>query len=503
MQPVDLMLARPPRILLFVLLLIAFCAPAGSAGASPNAGYAVESWAGCGAGYNSGGWDDAGRTYVPCGSPTTVGVYSPSGELVESVPLGVGSTDVAPTADGQYLYAATGSGPRRYARGSNGTFTRDTTWSPARYPMYGSTYALGGLNVAVDGAGNSYWSDGAWASNGTHTVIKYAPNGTYVTRFGEYSNNWNTGTFYWMLTGLSVTRDGGTVLTTEVGNNRVQTWTRGSGGSYAATSSFGGNSSNNPTREGFCQADGWVGKFAAPYDVGVDRAGNIYVINTTCKQVLKFSPGFGTLLANVDIKLNGGDYPRPHGFTVAADGTVYIGENAKVLRLGSARPSAGGPPASSSGAPGSGALPGVTPPAGTGSITPPAGAGTGTAITAPDTAAPRIAFALAQRAPRPARNGWGVPVRVRCSENCRVRVRLVLRIGAGLHSRTMSFAETRSRLAGGTMTPLSVRLTPLGYRSLGRASRHRAVAIITATDARGNTRTIERRVSLLGSPHLR
>lgn len=55
-----------------------------------------------------------------------------------------------------------------------------------------------------------------------------------------------------------------------------------------------------------------MGKFAAPYDLGIDRAGNIYVINTTCKQVLKFSPGFGELLANLDVRI-GVDYPRPHG----------------------------------------------------------------------------------------------------------------------------------------------------------------------------------------------
>ena len=97
-------LHRPLLAFLAVVWLLAAASPA----QAMNGGYAVESWAGCGGAYNSGTWDDAGRMYIPCGNPSTVGISSPRGELVGSIGLGYYANDVAPTADGRYVYTAHG-----------------------------------------------------------------------------------------------------------------------------------------------------------------------------------------------------------------------------------------------------------------------------------------------------------------------------------------------------------------------------------------------------------
>ena len=60
-------------------------------------------------------------------------------------------------------------------------------------------------------------------------MVKYAPDGTYVTHFGSHTSgntgdaaSWADGEFYWRMGGVGVSRDGRRVYVTDVGNNRVQ-----------------------------------------------------------------------------------------------------------------------------------------------------------------------------------------------------------------------------------------------------------------------------------------
>ena len=343
-------LASRTHLVVACLLALTFAALAAPRPAlADTGGWASHPWPGCLGGTNSGGWDDSGLVYVPCGNPSVIAVYDESAHLVRTIPTGRFVTDAAPTRDGAFLYLAGPAGLTRMARQPTGSYAPDTAWHPDSFQMWGSTWQPQGHYVATDSAGNVYLADGTWTQNIAHTVIKYDPAGHVVTRFGEWANSWGTGTFYWALAGLAVSGDGATVYTVEIGNNRIQRWTRQGSGAYTATSTFGSNEANNPTREGFCDYAGWRGTLAAPYDIALDGAGNVYVINTTCKQVLSWTPDLSALRLNADVRVAGGDYPRPHGFTVGRDGTVYVGENQRMLRpAGGALPSDGLPPAAGS-----------------------------------------------------------------------------------------------------------------------------------------------------------
>lgn len=442
--------------------------------------YASHSWPGCNGGFNSGSWDDAGLVYVPCGNPSTIGVYDEAGTLVRSIPTGRFVSDVAPTRDGRFLYLAGPGAPARLARQDDGSYAADPTWAPQQYVMWGSSrFTPSGYFVATDAAGNVYVADGTWGTNLTHAVVKYDSTGAVVTHFGEWDKSWELGTFYWALGGLAVSGDGATVYTVELGNNRVQRWTHTADGiGYSvkgAADVLGSTAASNPDRAGYCDFAAWRGTLAAPYDVALDGDDNLYVINTTCKQVLSFEPDFGPMRANLDVHVAGGDYPRPHGFAVGRDGTVYVGENQRVLRpAGGAAPAPAPAPA-----PVPVPLPDPVPnpdpvlPDPVPDITP--------RLVRPveqhvrrDLQAPvvRISAATTTRASRRT-----MRVSVRCSERCRVDV--TARQGRRIVGRRIAW------LRPGRARPMTTRITP-------RAHAGRIMLHIRIRDHAGNTVTYRR-----------
>src|SRR5690606_776517 len=112
----------------------------------------------------------------------------------------------------------------------------------------------------------------AWVDGAPHEVVQFDATGRQVTQFGDWTGGWELGKFHWMLGGVAVSEDGLTAYTVEVGNNRIQVWTRASRtAAFGDPRAFGGTPENNADREGYCDYAGWLGKFAAPYDVGLDR----------------------------------------------------------------------------------------------------------------------------------------------------------------------------------------------------------------------------------------
>ena len=295
----------------------------------------------------SGSYDNNGNLYIPCGSTATnaASIYKidPQGVRTKVKDVAYDVSDVAPSPTGNFLYLARMNAPPvRLNLTADGTYSQDAAWKLGEYTV---DPAVGwkipepeGAFIDTDNAGNIYIADGQWSDNGIHTVVKYAPaGGTALTRFGTRHTTWQLGYFYHGLNGLAVKGDGSKVYTVEGGNNRVQVWTRGgttATSPYTATSSFGGTEANNPDREGYCKYDGWEGKFASPYDIALDATEtNLFILNTSCHQVMKFSTGgvYGSS-ERVGADNVAGDN-RPHGFAVAKNGEVYIAQSGVKLAL--------------------------------------------------------------------------------------------------------------------------------------------------------------------------
>jgi sugar lactone lactonase YvrE len=317
-----------------------------------DSGYLVERFE-CGTVYGSGSHDSHGDVYIPCGDPTVVKIFSADGALKQNVELGFASNDIAPSPDGAYLYATRcgpagceqgAAAPVRLARGDDGRYAIDPGWRLQGYPMDGYTYPPGGHFIATDGIGNIYLADGAWGTNLTHTVVKYESDGSLVTRFGRRQESWAGGSFWWQLNGLTVNPDGTRVYTVEGGNNRVQRWDLQADGAYGAVDVIGSTEATNPTREAIdcVYGSGWQSRLASPYDAGLDAEGNLYVLNTTCHEVVRFT--LDGRFAGVTRLGEDRSETRPHGFAISRDGDVYVGQAGTILRSPRPAPAPAPPP---------------------------------------------------------------------------------------------------------------------------------------------------------------
>lgn len=482
------------RLGLLLLALLLFAAPA-------QAAYSVQSWTDCGGGYNSGSFDDAGNLYVACDRPASLRVYGPDGALKSQSAVGHRVNDVAPSPDGVYVYIASIEADlKRMVRQGDGSYAVDAGWSAGSYDVYGTPKPPRGLYLDTDSAGNIYLSIGAWIDGALHAIVKYSPSGTKITQFGEYTfgdcgqgkmdpAGWALGQFCWMLTGVAALGDGSVVYTTEVGNNRVQKWTRNPNGTYSAVDSFGGTQANDPNRAGgdcAFTAGQEPDAFSAPYDVGADAAGNVYVMNTTCHDVVKMSSNM-LVIETIDL---GDDSTgaRPHGFAVAANGNVCIGESQKVIvQPGTTAPCTPAPAGGGTSDGGTGT--GTTDP-GTGGTGGDAGDGGQEAIPPKDLTPPRV---IVQARPRQRLvRQRGVRFTVQCDEPCRFSATGRVRIGKTV------IRLTRTVIDASPNRPFSVRLTvnrralPTIRRALNRRKRVIATIEVRGKDASGNAAPLNR-----------
>lgn len=284
-------------IIAMVLIAMGSAAPRAHAAESytqSNLGCSTLNW-------GSGSADASGTNYVSCSN--LVVRYSADGRRLPDVLLPGSTDDVAPSPDGAYLYIFFADDVRRMNRQADGSYALDKQWKLAPYVINGISYPVRGRSIAVDAWGDLYISNGAWYPGAPNVILKYAPAGTFKLYFGGWGQA--VGEFNTNM-GIAVTRDGRSVYTTEQINGRVQRFDW-NGRTYAFAATFG-------STETSCAG---TGLFAAPYDIGIDAWNYLYVMDTSCRRVQKFTsngmfvgvvaqlPANGWLGHGIAVDLNG------------------------------------------------------------------------------------------------------------------------------------------------------------------------------------------------------
>lgn len=311
---------------LLVLVAVLALAPAAQAGEGYSAG---ASW-GCNSSFG-GERDASGRLYVPCNGKVWVLAADGATAKLVTIDTTVAGTKpaylVAPTPDGSALYtlaysngasAKLGMALQRLKLSADGTtYRRDAAFQPQQFTYAGTRRNVCGRGLAVDAYGNVYVSQGGWCSQanaaGTlvpdpNLILKYRPDGTLVTQFGEYGAG--IGQFNVNMQ-LDVTADGRRIYVADHLNVRVQYFDWQVDGTYRPAGSF-----NSVT------VNGTVVPFSATYGVALDPWGSVYVADTTQARIWKTTAdgAFVAKIADLD------DSKRIHTLSVDARGFVFSGE---------------------------------------------------------------------------------------------------------------------------------------------------------------------------------
>ncbi len=319
---------KPARALVSIVALMLLATPAVHA-----ATFTVSTHE-CGGARGGGQTDTVGNLYVACNvergaTRPHIQVFNADGVRTGTIPLTSYATDVAPAPDGNavYVFDRAGMTVRRWNRQLNGSWMRDPTWRLAKFARWGRDWEPTGEFLASDDTGNIYVSTGTWTT-APNAIVKYAPDGSYITDVGDFRDGWALGDIYWMNTGVAVSPDGRFIYLSVVGNNRIERYDRTANGSYVAAAVPVGNTPEDPDpRVGWCGADVRPGRLAAPYDIGLDGAGRIFVANTSCSQVKIFDAS-GVHQATIPVPSPNN---RIHGIAVDRVGRVVIGEASVTL----------------------------------------------------------------------------------------------------------------------------------------------------------------------------
>lgn len=363
---------RSPRIRITSLVLaliasamtlVALPTPAGAATTAPNYTLGTITYAGGTPVQSCRGWggdaDDAGNFYMACpvmrdldgngtGDQAAPALYEmdPAGKVVrigylpteyafnDTYPI----RDVGVSPDGNAAYVSVGpntdnlgQNPNlnpttkqpmangattgtllRLTRQADGSWLHDTTFKAGPYLIGGNYWAV--RYVDVDARGHVYVTVNA-------LVYELDPaTGAIVSSFGGGATTaypggpWVEG--FDKPEGLAVTADGSSLLLVDQQHQIVQRWNRVGATDWARDTTF---LLGVPSQVGdYCQT---TDHFQSPYDVATDVAGDIYVMDTTCQRVQRFTKA-GVFVQTVWSNPGGDDWN--HGFAVNWQGTVLL-----------------------------------------------------------------------------------------------------------------------------------------------------------------------------------
>ena len=176
--------------------------------------------------------------------------------------------------------------------------------------------------VAVDGSGNVYVADAT-----DHSIRKITPDGTVTTfagKPGTFGASDGTGVAALFKTPQGIATDSaGNVYVADTGNATVRKIT-----SAGVVTTLAGTAGT----EGSLDATGAAARLASPYGVAVDGVGNVYVVESGPNTVRKITPaGVVTTLAGaanqtgfVDGTGTAARFAVPFDITVDAAGNLYI-----------------------------------------------------------------------------------------------------------------------------------------------------------------------------------
>lgn len=280
----------------------------------------------------SAGTDGAGTFYVPCDH--YIYRIAANGTYLGAIALDDAyraRRDVAANMDGSVLYYSvsdaifdhpTADNPNvgkivRLVRAADGTYRRDTAFNVGPFDINGTIDPWAARNMDVDLAGRLYVSANAF-------VYVFSGSGQRIATFGG-DDRWLNGSYVEGLEiamGLTVTPDGNHVYVVEQRRNHVQRWDKTASGAWIRSSWHIGQL--GPA--GDC---GTTDTLASPYDVNLDGQGNLYVLDTSCRRILKYTASTGVWRATI--------WQRPeavgflyHGMGVNWLGNVLVPEQGRL-----------------------------------------------------------------------------------------------------------------------------------------------------------------------------
>lgn len=316
------MVAVPRHLACIAAVLFALFVPA-AAHATAMAGGYVANGSGCASGA-SGGRDLSQALYLPCAG--SIRVVRANGAIENRIVDRYLVNAIAPSPDGSIVYGVDGAKVSRYLwSAARGTYAYDAAWALPLPPGWAARgWRLCGYGIATDGYGNLYVSNGSWCTNSQpNVVVKYSAAGEFVTSFGDYGLATAPGDKpgrFAVNASIAVTADGSRIWIAESSNQRIQRFDR-RGDGYAFAGMWNG------------EGTAWSGAFGASYGVGLDPWNNVYVSQTTTKQVWRLDPeGRNPVLLASNAGVPDAVLRRPHQIAVDARGGIWVGEWSEVLR---------------------------------------------------------------------------------------------------------------------------------------------------------------------------